>query len=513
MAVCSTRIAIGSRGRFSFGEEECYGVAVVPAKRIDFVNESLTNGIASLVSAALNDKRAVPNITRGVSDITGDVAYEQNTNGFGVFYKHALGNVITLGATDGGVRAQLGASASSGAVSLTLRANNVSPSWPSAGFGTIVSRNSAGQLVSDVIQWTGKTDGTALTGVLGLAINVIEGDRLFLSDTTSYSGVYTHYFEAGTTLPTGLTIEVGRDVAFFTYTGVKINQMTEDFNAQEFLTGTFSMIGRAEAAGADTNQSRSPGDTTVTLRSGSFILQDGTGIVGFRQRGSAGNMVGSLTYSLQFEGENDITYVGYNINANGSAVIFGIPPSGTGSITKAHNANVPIVPQSTAALTNLTPPTTEPLVSFQAGIYIDSVFQEVLSATYTLNNNLFADKFQLGDRFRAQLPEQKREVTGSITVEFDDMVLYRKYVNSTAVEMEIRAVDDGVSGQIGSTGVYRQKHVIFPKIKYSGTTPTIADENVIQQDLPFQGFYDVADDEPELIMILVNNVEREPHGV
>jgi hypothetical protein len=510
---CVSRIGIGARGQVAYGEEKCYGVAVPPVKRIDFVSESIANSINALVSNALQPSRAVPNIVRGNSNIGGDIAYEQNSTGHGVWMKHSLGNAITLPATDGGIRAQLGADATIGQTGMTLRANNVSPSLPAAGYGTIVSRDSAGNLVSDQFRWTSKSDGTVLLGVTGLGINCIQGDRLFLTDSTTYVGVYTHYLEAGRTLPTGLTVEVGRDIVYFTYTGCRVNQLAETFNAGDILTGTWSVIGRAEASGADTNNAHVAGDTTVTLKTGSFLLQDGTGLVGFRQRNAAGTMLGSLGYYLQIEGENDITYTGYTVNPNGSAVIYGIPSAGTGSITKAHAAGVPIAPQSTAAETALVPTTQEPLISFQAGMYMDSVFQEVLSASYTLNNNLFADKYQLGDRFRAQLPEQKREVTGTISTEFDDLVLYRKFVNSVAVELEIRIVDDGAFGLIGNTGVYRQKHIIFTKIKYSGSTPVIGGPDVIKIDGPFQAFYDTADDEPEMIMILVNSVERDIYGV
>lgn len=508
---CGTRIGTGARGAISFGEEVCYGVAVPPKKRIDFVSESIQNNIGALQSNVLDPNRAVKGLVRGTSDVGGDINYEQNSTGLGVFYKHALGTVVTLLATDGGIRAQLAADAASGAATLTLRANNVNASWPTAGYATVVSRDSGGNLTQDVFRWTGKTDGTSLTGVTGLGINVIEGDRVFLTDSTTYTGVYTHVFEANKTLPTSLTVEVGRDIVYFTYTGCRINQLAETFNAGEILTGTFSVVGRAEASGADAQKAIAAGDTTIMLRQNTYILQDGTGIVGFRQRSSAGLPLGSLTYYLQVEGENDITYSAYNINANGSAVIFGIPPSGTGSITKAHAVGVPVAPQSTAAESTLTPPTTESLSSFQAGMYVNSVFQEVLSMNYTLNNNLFTDKFQLGDKFRAQLPEQRREVTGSMTVEFDDLTLYRKFVNSEGTELEVRIVDDGSLGQIGSTGVYRQKHIIFPRVKYTGTTPTIGGPEVLTHDMPFQAIYDVDDDEPEMIMIIVNSVERDPY--
>lgn len=516
MTTCNNKIAIGSRAQVAFGEEKCYGVAVPPLKRVDFVSESIANNIGQLVSNALNPSRGITNAVRGTSDVGGDIAYEQNTAGMGVFYKHALGDVITMANTDGGIRAQISIGSTAAPTQIVLKTGNLSAAFPKApsilGEARVVSRDGNGDLVSDIFTYTSiGADGT-MYGVAGLGIATRAGDRVFAADTTAnMTGVYTHYFEAGVELPTGLTIEVGRDIVFFTYTGCKINQLTENFNAQEFLTGTVSVLGRAEASGADLQNAVVAGDTTAMLKMATYILQDGTGITGYRQRNAAGGMLGTLTHKLQIEGENDITYTGININTNGSAVIFGIPATGTGSITKAHAALMPIAPASTAAESTLTPPTSEPLTSFQAGVYFDGAFSEVLSASYTLNNNLFGDKFQLGDKFRAQLPEQRREVTGSMNLEFDDLVVYRKFVNSTAVELEIRTVDDGAAGQIGSTGVYRQKHHIFPKIKLQGSTPTTGGPDVYTYDVPFQALYDVTDDEPELILIIVNDVQREPH--
>lgn len=512
MPDCVSRIAIGSRAQVALGEERCYGVPVPPTRRMDFTGESIQGAQGTLISAALNPSRAITNINKSTTDVNGDLNYELNSTGFGVMYRHALGDSITLLATDGGIRAQLGNDASIGSTVLTLRPE-VNVSWPTAGLATVVSRDTSFNLVQDQVRWTGKTDGTSLTGVTSVGVAMKRGDRLFLTDSTAYVGVYTHYMESGRTLPTSLTVEVGRDVAFFTYTGMRVAQITETFNAQEYLTGTVTFMGRAEAVGALIGKAVIAGDTTVMLKPGTFLLQDGTGIAGFRQRNAGGTMLGTPTYTLQVEGENDITYVGYSLALNGGAVIFGIPPTGAGSITKAHAVDMPIAPQISAAETVLVPPTTDPLTSFQAGVYAANVYQEVLSATWTLNNNLFDGKFQLGDRYRAMAPEQRREVTGSMNMEFDDLVMYTRYTNSKAIQLEFRVVDDGANGQIGTTGVYRQIHYIFPKIKLTGTTPNAGGPDVITYDGPFQAMYDIEDDEPEVIMIIVNSSERDPYGV
>lgn len=526
----TTRIAIGSRGELSFAEEEEYGIAIDPVKRIDFVSESIANNIEILASNALNPNRAVSKVVRSTSDIGGDIAYEQNTHGFGTWYKHALGDAITLvsagGGVDGGVRCQLDADATVGQTALVVKNYNMSTSFPSSGIAVIVSRDANGDLVQDPITFSAR-DGTGGLTVADLSIAAKKGDRIFLAHA-DYDGVYTHYIEAGKTLPESLTIEVGRDIVYFTYSGCKINTFEETFNAKEMLTGTFSVVGREESSGGDSagliNTGLAAGgiavgDTTVWLKAGSFTTVDGTGVAGFKQvmyptggTWSATDqkpVVTTQTYKLQIEGENDITYTAIALGPSSTAFINGIPANGAGSITLAHGSAtsyVPIAPQSSAAQNALTPTSQEPLTSFQAAMYVDGVFNEILNASFSVNNNLFTGKFQLGDRYRAQLPEQLREVTGSITVEFDDLVMYRKFVNSTDTELEIRCVDDGTDGQIGATGVYRQKHIIFPKVKFTGNTPVIGGPDVITMDMAFQSFYDTDDDEPEIIMILVNNI-------
>lgn len=512
-----TRIAVGSRGAIAFADEKEYGIPVEPRKTIDFVSESMNAAIGDLVSNAINPTRAILQTRTGTTDVGGDINFEQNANGLGVFYRHALGDVISAQCVDGGIGAQLSADTSAGSTTVPVYARNFSAAWPSAGVATVFSRDTGGDLAAVTFTYTGK-DATSFTGVSALGTAIKKGDRMFSTDSTVLLGIYTHYYEAGRYLPTSLTIEIGRDVAYFTYSGVRVDQLNEVFNAKELLTGKVSVVGRGEYTGGDSDAAITAGDTTVVLKSGTYTIQDGTTVVGFRQNAADGSTTLGTdgNYTLQIEGENEILYEGVSVNlTTGVAVVHGIPASGTGSLAENHLERTPVVPQSTAAETSLVPTSVEPMVSFQAGMYLDSNFIEVMKAEYTLNNNLYKDKFQLGDRFRAQLPEQRREVTGKITVEFDDMVMYRKFVGGTEAELEIRIVDDSANGEItnsiyGTSSVYRQKHIIFPRIKFSGTTPQISGPDVIMVDMPFRSIYDVVDDEPELIMIIVNDVAREP---
>jgi len=211
--------------------------------------------------------------------------------------------------------------------------------------------------------------------------------------------------------------------------------------------------------------------------------------------------------TVQVGAENDITYTGITIDpVSETAQLDGVPASGAASLSVAHAAGEPVVP-AVSWDTPSDPPSTDPLSSFQAAIYIDGVAQEVLSATFTLNNNLFPDKFQLGDRYRAGLPEQQRTVEGSINLEFDDEILYHKYINGTEAFFEIRCVDDSAridTSAAAGREVYRQKHCLFPVIKYTGTTPQIGGPDQITYDMPFNALRDVTNDMNELAIIFVN---------
>ena len=65
----------------------------------------------------------------------------------------------------------------------------------------------------------------------------------------SGSGYYTHRIMCSGVLPEGLRVEVERDAAAFTYSGMKVNQMTLECRVGEPLTATFSMLGSDESTG------------------------------------------------------------------------------------------------------------------------------------------------------------------------------------------------------------------------------------------------------------------------
>ncbi|HEC72007.1 MAG: phage tail tube protein [Candidatus Thorarchaeota archaeon] len=584
------RIAIGARGQTSYGEEVAWGEPVAPTRRVGFVSESFNNEIASLVSEEIDPSRGISKRAQGVSNISGDLAFEQNTQGYETLYKHALGDHVTMNKVDGGVRTQILSDYVSG-TTLSVENNAVFEGTPGADWGlSVVYKDSNGLLTVQAVVYSALDSGGEDITIVDPSQVLHKGAWVFQSYIGSddfWDDVYTHYIEAARDLPIGLTWEIGRDVAFFTYGGCKVNTAENTFTAQEICTGTFSYIGKGEYVGGELVSDVTAGDTTFTLTdyvltnsgsisaavqtvgaglsditvSGAFTgdettayqikislagatdefdwSSDGgvtwtTGVVmtGAAQlldqgvsitwaaitghvlddewRIQTGDIIG-FNFSgatVQMESENDITYTSYNAY---SGVFSGVPASGVGSVEYDHSATLPVAPQSTWGTSVTEPPALNPITSFKAGIYINGTFQEVLSASWTLNNNLFADKFQLGDRYRAGLPEQQRTVEGTFNTEFDDTVLYKAYLKGARAFLEIRCIED--QNRIDSQGVqtaptghwiYSQKHCLFPKVYYSGTTPQIGGPEQIVHDFPFQAFVDNENTMNEMALIFVN---------
>lgn len=593
------RIAIGARGQIAYKEEAAWGYALPPLSRVEFKTESFANEIGNLQSEAINPSRGITKHVNGTSNVGGDIAIEQNTEGYEVWYKHALGDAITLWRTDGGIRTRLTQDESLGATTLNVE----DTTGFDAGTGTdldlvVVYRDANGALATEWLVYSAKAAQTFTVTATTVALH--QGAWVFQAANVSntwWDGVYTHFIEAGRTLPAGSTFEVGRDVAFFTYSGCKVNTHESTFTAQEILQATFAFIGKGEYSGGDVATQITAGQTSLIVKnytlsgpssktisastywnsggagvthtlqtcvtSGTYtgdddkmyILEideentpdtfkwsnDGgatwtaavavTGAAQLLELGvsvafaaTTGHILGDRWYfsatvpqaigfnpnggTIQIGDENDITYTAIS---SYSPLTLTLPATGAGATTVTHAVDEPVVPQVSWGELN-DPPATDILSSFQSAVYMDSSAQEVLNGSFTLNNNLYTDKFQLGDKFRAGLPEQQRSVEGLIHVEFDDLILYHKFINGTEAYLEFRCVDEsetiGDNGSDTTNDVYRQAHYILPRIKFTGTTPQIGGPEIIEHDMNFVALQDPTNNHNELIAIFVNTINH-----
>jgi hypothetical protein len=379
------------------------------------------------------------------------------------------------------------------------------------------------------------------------------------------AGVYTHHLERGRVLPVGLTIEVNRDAAIFLYSGMKVNTITWNYDANSIVNATVSLIGKQEYAMATLVADVIPGSTSITI-------SDGTTFPTTTQGG------GTITIGE----ETGITYTTKVDNADGTSTLSGIPATGTASVERLHLFGTNVDSRTTteadiytvdydAQTTNLndgatltfsgggtatllehtdggatgsitfqmvsgsvpvdnetfvddgdtpgdgtvdgTPVAvavysgnTSPLTAFESNLYIDGGFEEVLSASVTLNNNLNGDKFGLGSRFRFQLVEEQAVVEASITVEFDDGKNYVKFKEGTFFSLELKSISESSDSEIGTTGVLSGQYLFLPKCKFTGSTPNIQGTSFIQHDMPITAIVDDDFNTTDLTCVLVNNI-------
>lgn len=145
--------------------------------------------------------------------------------------------------------------------------------------------------------------------------------------------------------------------------------------------------------------------------------------------------------------------------------------------------------------------TEDMFTGFQGSVTMDGSAQGVMGVSFTMNNNLYTDKYELGERQRAALVPQRRSTEGSLTLEFDDLDMYRKFVNGVAADLAVTLTSDEY---IGSSTTKHSLVLRMPEIKFSGSTPNIGGEEIIITEYPFNSLYDDTLDIPDIRITLTN---------
>ena len=506
-------------------------------------SESVQLNVGELVSASLNPLRGVKNTIRGNSDAGGDINFEFSPDWM---YSNMLKQASTEGASLGaaaagtgrymkvaGYRGDLGlqvqATQAVGAATLLLKGDyDIANAWPTPAANTsilAVQRDSNGYLVgTNSDQWDGTGVGAFTANTNGLhtltfdAVTVntyMKNAWVFPGDSVAWANAYLHYFELGPNLPVGLCVDIMRDISLFVYTGMKINTVTMNMNAGEIVNGTFGMLGKEENCGgkllAEVENLNAANLSISDIR----IFNDGVDIAdGAPQGGSAfGDMLigheGGVAYTgLALAASAAYPYQG-TITFAGASITLGTDPV-TAAPGLGYFTGTPVSPETTrandgagnavdlqAAIPDVPPYSYFEGQGYQYSGYVrdadsygvgDQEF-EIVNATFTLDNGLFTDKFVLGSRFRAMLPEQQRNVTGTLTFEFDNLLQYRKFYDGTEFAFDIRLVSqDTQSGWFdgGTENLPYSSVFYFAKCKYNGTTPNADGPDLIITDFPFR---------------------------
>jgi len=83
---------------------------------------------------------------------------------------------------------------------------------------------------------------------------------------------WKHTFELDESLPTGLTIGVGRDFKEFQYSGCKINQLRLTFRSNEIVSATWSVVGKDETTGSVGTPTFPSNNTVFVTWKGTFKI-------------------------------------------------------------------------------------------------------------------------------------------------------------------------------------------------------------------------------------------------
>ena len=149
----------------------------------------------------------------------------------------------------------------------------------------------------------------------------------------------------------------------------------------------------------------------------------------------------------------------------------------------------------------------DPYSAYEGALTLDGSPSSIMGWSATINNNLFGDKYHLGNRTRTKLPEQKRGVEGTLTVEFDNLDLYRRFINGTQgnVSMAFTSADYITDSVLGDSATQYSLTVRQPEIEFNGVTPVIADEGIITMEMPYVALWDDANDIPEIRITIVSD--------
>lgn len=532
--------AVGARTQVEVMAEVAWGVLQTGlllgtnGHGVTLTSESIKNNIGELISATLSPSRGVVDTIRGQADVSGDLNFEYKPDAgeYSNLIKHAMCTGASPSANYFKVRGaagHLGLQVKGTQLAATPNRLLKGPAaianlWPAPGAQSrviFIQRTAAGILTSQLEVYTlvttvGQATLLTIAAPAGDAIN----DAWAFPIDTSYAlwgATWLHYLEVGAHIGIGMEMDILRDISLFVYTGLKPNTWTMNFNAGEIVTGVFSYIGKEELCGGRlVAESINAAGPVVLNVDDVRIFNDGMA------------MPSALGGTLMIGGES-VAYASLAVAgglvfpagqittgaAPGGSLTLGTDPCVAGA---GYFIGTPVSPQDSRAnfggarkylyddtVLELTPYTSfEATIRQEGGLIGGPVAPtlvaddvgvaeiEVINCTFTLDNGLYTDKYALGSRARVMMPEQKRNVTGTLTMEFDNLYQYRKFVDGTEFGFLIRLVSEGEF--IDNTGVGSQDIpyctcFYFHRCKYTGETPVVGGPDIIMSDMPFRALY------------------------
>lgn len=127
----------------------------------------------------------------------------------------------------------------------------------------------------------------------------------------------------------------------------------------------------------------------------------------------------------------------------------------------------------------------------------------VMSYNISITNNLYGDKYEIGDNQRAKLPEAgRRETTGTLNVEFDNLDNFRMFVNGVSGDFDVTAESDEY---VNNSKTKYSMQIRTSNTKYTGAPINVPGNDMIVTDIPFRAMADDDASMPDVRIVFVNS--------
>lgn len=350
---------------------------------------------------------------------------------------------------------------------------------------------------------------------------------------TSGLNLYSYTINPGTLMPTaGLCFEkaiVGADTnRYIQYSGCRIDSLELNIPQQAVVSANWNVLGmnsrgvlQLAASATITFDTNAANSDTVTINGKAYTFQttltdvDGNVKIGVDAATTAANLVAAInlaagagtTYATSMTAHttvsatalsNVVTLTALVASAAGNAYTLTkssthLTLSGatfTGGVTGSM-AGTPAIPVSRA-----------PVNGFDSYLDInDSAYKgltdnrfALTSASLTISNGMSGDTFTIGNRYREDIPEGTRSISGRFTLYFQNATLYDAFVAESIMPLRFSFIR---AGEVLT--------ITLPECKITGSgDPVIAGQGPMTQTFDFTAFkQDAAND---IVITAINKV-------
>lgn len=237
--------------------------------------------------------------------------------------------------------------------------------------------------------------------------------------------------------------------------------------------------GTVTSGDVSTGLTHTSGDVTLGAVTWQYVAASATTIYQHLLTGNKDLPTGGLSFEKRIMGSGANQYfpmVGGRVNE----INLNIPTEGIVTADLALLAQRSIAASASSIAGTPTTTGDEPFVGLQADLRVNSVVNTVAqSATLRITNNLDGNAFVIGNRFRKDVPTGQRQITGTITMFFEDLTTYDLFKQETKVPIKFSFAHNG-----------NYMEFDMPECKLTGGTPTpaIAGNGTITHTFNFNAF-------------------------